>query len=126
MVDLPDLQAQPPAAEVHSRYLGERPAGLLPDLLLRCDPGYRRRPERQAPEPMTPRRGRCWVRRFCFYPEVIARGNKAAETVFIPGLLSAGARRVLRRAPAEAQGTEPGGAGLALDVPDTGLDDAAQ
>ena len=63
---------------------------------------------------------------FLFYPEVIARGNKAAETVSIPGLLSAGAQRVLRRAPAEAQGAESGGAGLALDVPDTGLEDAAQ
>ena len=63
---------------------------------------------------------------FLFYPEVIARGNKAAETVFIPVLLSAGARRVLRRAPAEAQGAKPGGAGLALDVPDTRLEDAAQ
>nr|DAE42070.1 MAG TPA: hypothetical protein [Caudoviricetes sp.] len=75
---------------------------------------------------MTPRRGRYWVRRFCFYPEVIARGTEAAETVFIPGLLSAGARRVLRRAPAEAQGAESGGADLALDVRDAGLEDAAQ
>ena len=75
---------------------------------------------------MTPRRGRCWVWRFCFYPEVIARGNKAAETVFIPRLLSTGARRVLRRAPAKAQGAEPGGADLALDVRDAGLEDATQ
>lgn len=63
---------------------------------------------------------------FLFYPEVIARGNKAAETVFIRGLLSAGARRVLRRAPAEAQGAEPGNEGLALDVRDAGLEGAAQ
>nr|DAQ84367.1 MAG TPA: hypothetical protein [Caudoviricetes sp.] len=63
---------------------------------------------------------------FLFYPEVIARGNKAAETVLIPGLLSAGARRLLRRASAEAQGAKPGGAGLALDVRDAGLEDAAQ
>ena len=63
---------------------------------------------------------------FLFYPELIARGNKAAETVFIPGLLSAGARRVLRRAPAEAQGAKPGLRLLALDVPDTRLEDAAQ
>lgn len=63
---------------------------------------------------------------FLFYPEVIARGDKAAEAVFIPRLLSAGARRVLRRAPAEAQEAKPGGAGLALDVRDAGLEDAAQ
>lgn len=63
---------------------------------------------------------------FLFYPEVIARGNKAAETVFISGLLSAGARRVLRRAPAKAQGAEPEGTGLALDVRNAGLEDAAQ
>lgn len=61
-----------------------------------------------------------------FFPEVIARGTEAAETVFIPGLLSAGALRVLRRAPAEAQGAESGGADLALDVRDAGLEDAAQ
>lgn len=61
-----------------------------------------------------------------FFPEVIARGTEAAEAVFMPGLLSAGARRVLRRAPAKAQGAEPGGAGLALDVRDAKLEDAAQ
>ena len=63
---------------------------------------------------------------FLFYPEVIARGNKAAETVPASGLLSTGTRRVLHRAPAKAQGAEPGDAGLALDVPDAGLEDAAQ
>ena len=61
-----------------------------------------------------------------FYPEVIARGDKAAETVPVSRLLQAGALWVLRRAPAEAQGTEPGGAGVALDVQDHGVAGAAQ
>ena len=63
---------------------------------------------------------------FLFYPEVIARGNKAAETVPVSRMLQAGALWVLHRAPAKAQGTEPGGAVLALDVQDAGVADAAQ
>ena len=63
---------------------------------------------------------------FLFYPEVIARGNEAAETMPVSGLLSAGALWVLPGAPAEAKGTEPGGTGLALDVRDAGVEGAAR
>ena len=54
---LPGVRAESPPAADHAGDGGQRAAGLLPDVQARDHPGYRERPERQAPESMIAREG---------------------------------------------------------------------
>ena len=87
MDNLPGLQTQPQADADTERYGGAEHCGVLPDVPQRGRPEYRQGPEREAPEPMTPQRGLLLGLAHLFYPEVIARGNKAAKTVPVSRLL---------------------------------------